>query len=235
MSGITTRLWPGAVLAALCHSDPHLRSHSCRYNSSSAPTAEPHEVVALVRRTCGWPDLRRTLALHQHAARLPAGRGQAAQLTVLHHGLADPIDAGVVADRLVIRVHHDHLEPLVRRILRHPIGIQHTQAAALAAHPLLRDAAEVARGLVLVDALVARLPVDDALGHARLAVTALDAGAVDEVALLRLVAHLARLVGARRPRAPVDRGELPELPVAEPGEEAEDVRLLLRQNSSRYL
>merc|ERR1719291_662755 len=159
MSGITTRLWPGAVLAALCHSDPHLRSHSCWYNGSSAPTAKPHQVVALVRRTCGRPDLRRTLALHQHAARLPAGRGQAAQLTVLHHGLADPIDAGVVADCLVVRVHHDHLEPLVRRVLRHPVGVQHAEAPALAAHPLLCDAAEVARGLVFVDALVAWLPI----------------------------------------------------------------------------
>merc|ERR1719282_1825715 len=222
---------PGLELSlTFCSRTSHLTCLSMRSRrggAPSAPAAQPHEAVALVRHARGRPDLRRALALHQQAARLAAGRGQAAELAVLHHGLADPIDAGVVADHLVVRVHHDHLKPLVHRVLRHPIGVQHAEAPALAANPLLRDAAEVARGLVLVDALVARLPVDDALRHARLAVAALDAHAVDEVALLRLVAHLARLVRAGWPRAAVDRGEPPELPVAQAGEEAEDVRLLL--------
>merc|ERR1719188_1322653 len=72
----------------------------------SSPAAEPHEVVALVRGARGRPDLRRALALHLQSAGLAAGRGQPAELTVLHHGLADPIDAGVVADHLVVRVDH---------------------------------------------------------------------------------------------------------------------------------
>merc|ERR1719223_2206154 len=71
------------------------------------------------------------------------------------------------------------------------------------------------------------LAVDDALRHPSLAVTALNAHTVDQVALLRLVSDLASLVRAGGARAAVHGRELAELPIAEAGQEAEDVRLLL--------
>ena len=55
--------------------------------------------------------------------------------------------------------HHPH--PLPR--LGHPIGVQHPQGPALPAHALLRDGPQVPHRLPLVDALVHRLAIDDAL------------------------------------------------------------------------
>merc|ERR1719284_2322295 len=81
----------------------------------------------------------------------------------------------------------------------HPVGVQDSQAPALAAHPLFRHAAEVPHHLPLLDALVARLPVHNALRNALLTVSALHPHAVDDVALLRLVAHPAGLVRTGRP------------------------------------
>ena len=50
------------------------------------------------------------MALLAEAAVLAAGGGEATALAVLHHGLRDPLDAGVVADGGVGRVHSDHLQ-----------------------------------------------------------------------------------------------------------------------------
>merc|ERR1719311_1531366 len=146
---------------------------------------------------------------------------------MLHSITADPVDPGVVADGLVEGVHHDHLVPLVHRVRGDPVGVQDTEAAAFAADALLGDTAEVPRSLVLLDAAVHGLAIDDALGNAALATAALHTDAVNAVTLLCLVADLARFVGARRARGPVDRGELPELPSAHAREEAHHVRLLL--------
>lgn len=43
--------------------------------------------------------------------------GKAAELSVLHDRLGDPVDARVPADDLVVGVDHDHLVVLVRRVL----------------------------------------------------------------------------------------------------------------------
>ena len=50
-----------------------------------------------------------------------------------------------------------------RTHLVHPVAVEHAQAAALAAHPLLRDVLQVARRLQLRDTLVHRLSVHDTL------------------------------------------------------------------------
>lgn len=50
------------------------------------------------------------VALLAEAAVLAAGGGEAAALPVLHHRLGDPLDARVVADGHVGRVHGDHLQ-----------------------------------------------------------------------------------------------------------------------------
>merc|ERR1719378_879211 len=145
---------------------------------------------------------------------MPGGR-LSAHLAVLHGRLADPVDPRVVPDGLV------------HRVGSYPVGVQYPQGADLTAHPLLRDAAQVPSGLLLLDTLVVWLPVDDALGHLLLASSTLDPDPIDEIALLRLVAELPGLIRPGRPGAPVDRWELPKLPGAHPGEEAHRVRLLL--------
>ena len=59
-------------------------------------------------------DLCSTLALSEETATLPSSSCEAAELTVLHHRLADPIDAWVVTDALVVGVDHDDLLNSVR-------------------------------------------------------------------------------------------------------------------------
>lgn len=49
------------------------------------------------------------MALLAETAVLATGRGEATALPVLHDRLGDPLDARVVADGLVGRVHGDHL------------------------------------------------------------------------------------------------------------------------------
>ena len=65
------------------------------------------------------------------------------------------------------------------------------------------------------------------LGHWPLATTTAHAHTVDHKALLGLVAHAARLVGARRLGQAHDAGQLPELPAAHAQQEAEHIALLL--------
>lgn len=65
------------------------------------------------------------------------------------------------------------------------------------------------------------------LVHRPLAATASDAHAVDDVALLGLVAHAASLVGARGARQAHNAGHLAVLPAANAQEEAEHIALLL--------
>merc|ERR1719310_271376 len=149
----------------------------------SAEAAQADEVAPLVGGVLGWAELARALALGEEAASAATSGGQAAELTVLHGALADPVDARIVADALVHWVHGNDFVPLVHGILSDPVGIEHAETAALAAHTLLSDAAQVAGGLPLLDALVHRLSVHDALGDTLLAATTLDPRNAD--ALLR--------------------------------------------------
>lgn len=48
---------------------------------------------------------------------LAASRGEAAELAVLVHRVAEPVDPGVVAHGLVLHIHKDNLEVFVRGIL----------------------------------------------------------------------------------------------------------------------
>ena len=66
-----------------------------------------------------------------------AGRSEAAQLAVLHHCLAHPVDLGVTTDGLVRRIGQNHLEEFVRGVLAYPVGVEHAQSAAAATHTLL--------------------------------------------------------------------------------------------------
>merc|ERR1719198_1193889 len=96
----------------------------------SAEAAQADELVALVGGVLQWAELAGALALHAQATGTAARCSEAAKLAVLHGGVADPVDAGVVTDALVEWVHHHNLKPLVHGILSNPVGVQDTQATA---------------------------------------------------------------------------------------------------------
>jgi hypothetical protein len=77
--------------------------------------------------------------------------------TNLVDGLADPVDAGVTADSLVLGVDQDNLEVLVSRVLVDPVGVQDAQVGATATDTLLSGGTEGTLVLELVHTLVGGL------------------------------------------------------------------------------
>jgi hypothetical protein len=126
-------------------------------------------------------------------------------------GVADPVDAGVTANGLVLGVNTDDLEVLVGGVLVDPVGVQDTQVGAATANTLLSGGTESTLVLELVDTLVGGLAVGGTLGGRALATTAADTDAVDDVTLLGLVTETTGLVGTRGARSTVDGVQLAEL------------------------
>merc|ERR1719265_2397358 len=199
----------------------------CGLLSCSAPAAKLQLLVAAVACTLGWAKLGGALAPGQETTALTASSGETAEFTMLHHRLADPIDAGIIADDLVGWINHDNLIPLVDSIGGHPVGVQDSQRAALAANTLLSNTFLRAPGLDLVDTMALWLSVDNTLGDSLLSATALDSNTIDQVALLCLVAKLACLVCTSWTGGTMNGWELAELPGADTLEEAHDIRLFL--------
>merc|ERR1719411_1789333 len=84
-----------------------------------------------------------------HPSILPSRGCQSAKLSVLVHGLAQPVDARVATDRLVRRIHHDDLKELVRGILSHPVRVENAQATAISPRTFLSQGTETALSLDL--------------------------------------------------------------------------------------
>ena len=75
---------------------------------------------------------------------LATSRGQAAELTMLVHSIADPVNTRIVADGLVSGVNKDDLEVFKNSVLVYPVRVEDTESTALAANALLSKVAEVA-------------------------------------------------------------------------------------------
>jgi hypothetical protein len=158
---------------------------------------------------------------------LLAGSGETTGLAVLVNGVADPVDAGITADGLVLGVNEDDLEVLVGGVLVDPVGVQDTQVGATAADTLLSGGTESTLVLELVDSHVGGLAVGGTLGNGPLAATASDTDTVDNISLLSLVAETTGLVGTRRAGSTVDGVQLTELPATDAEQEANHIGLLL--------
>lgn len=88
---------------------------------------------------------------------LLAGGGETTSLAVLVDGVDDPVDAGILADGLVLGVNEDDLEVLVGRVLVDPVGVEDAQVGASAADTLLGGGLQGALVLQLVNTLVGGL------------------------------------------------------------------------------
>jgi hypothetical protein len=146
---------------------------------------------------------------------------------MLHGGVADPVDAGIIADGVVVGVHADNLEVLEHSVRVHPVGVENAKVAVSAANAAFGHDLQTAGGLEVVDTVVLGLAVNDALVRLALAATTADGNTDDAVALLLLVTEATGPVGAGRAVARVDDIELAVLPGADTLEEAKDVGLLL--------
>lgn len=102
-----------AAIHGACQLLPHLKVSYAP--SPAAPRlAEPLEgegVATLPGRAArGTDEVVGAVSLLAQSAVLATGGGEAAAFAVLHDGLRDPLDAGVVADGSVGGVHGDHLQ-----------------------------------------------------------------------------------------------------------------------------
>jgi hypothetical protein len=73
------------------------------------------------------------------------------------NGVADPVDAGIAADSLVLGVNEDDLEVLVGGVLVDPVGVQDTQVGAAATNTLLSGGTQSTLVLELVNTHVGGL------------------------------------------------------------------------------
>mmetsp|Transcript_119697 Transcript_119697/g.186943 ORF Transcript_119697/g.186943 Transcript_119697/m.186943 type:complete len:214 (+) Transcript_119697:50-691(+) len=194
---------------------------------SLAPPTQGELLATTIRSTARWPHLSGAFALREESAALAASSGEATELAMFHDWLADPINTRIVTNDFVKRIHHNDLVPLVHCIRGDPIGIEHAKASTFATDALFSNATEVAASLDLVDTLVSRLSIHDALGHTLLTASTLHSHTVNQVALLRLVSKLPGFVSACWSRCAVNRRQLPELPCSDTLHEAHHIGLLL--------
>jgi hypothetical protein len=124
------------------------------------------------------------------ATRLLSSSSETTRLAVLVDRVDDPVDAGVAANGLVLWVDEDDLVVLVGRVLVDPVRVEDAEVSAAATDALLSGGAERALVLQLVDTLVGRLAVGCTLWSRSLAAATANTDAVDDIALLSLVALL---------------------------------------------
>lgn len=85
---------------------------------------------------------------------LLSGGGQSTRFSVLVDWVDDPVDAGIAADGLVLRVNEDDLEVFVGGVLVDPVGVQDSQVGATTTDTLLSGGLEGSLVLELVNSLV---------------------------------------------------------------------------------
>jgi hypothetical protein len=88
---------------------------------------------------------------------LLSSRGETTGLATLVDGGADPVDAGIAADRLVVGVDEDDFVVLVDTILVNPVGVQDTKPSTATSNTFLGGRTERALELEVVDTLVGGL------------------------------------------------------------------------------
>ena len=171
------------------HDSLHISANTPKLRTHLSVAPEREGVVALPGLSATTTSVVVAVALVETTGLLASG-GEATRLAVLVNGLDDPVDARIAANCLVLWVDEDDLEVLVGRILVDPVGVEDTKIGAAAADTLLSGGTERALVFQLVDTLVGWLAIGSTLWRGSLAATTADTDAVDDIALLSLVALL---------------------------------------------
>jgi len=145
------------------------------------------------------------------ATGLLASCSKATRFAVLVNWLDDPVDAGISADSLVLRVNEDDFVVLVGRVLVDPVGVEDSEVGATTTDTLFSGGLEGSLVLELVDTLVGGFTISSTLWRWSLATTTSDTDTVDHISLLGLVTQTTGLVWSGRSRCAVDDMQLSEL------------------------
>jgi len=174
-----------------------------------------------------WSCLGGSVTLGLKTSGLNTSGGEASHFSVSVLAGADPVDAGVTSDGLVVGVNEDDLVELEGGILTNPVRVEDTEVGAHATNAHLSDGLVGLFLLELADTVVDGLTENDTFTDVSLTATTSDTGAVDDETLGSLVTQSAGLIGTGRTAASVDGGELSELPSTDSEYETEEIGLLL--------
>jgi hypothetical protein len=89
--------------------------------------------------------------------RFLASGSETTGFAVLVDWVDDPVDAGIAADGLVLRVNENDLEVFVGRVLVNPVRVENTQIGATTSNTLLSSGLQGSLVFQLVDTLVGGL------------------------------------------------------------------------------
>ena len=145
---------------------------------------------------------------------LATSRGQSTHFAVLHGRGGNPVDARVVANLLVGRIHHDDFVVLHGGVLVDPVAVQHPQIGVTASGLFFRNTLQVAFKLEVVDTLMLGLTKHHTTMVLTLAASTTDTGADNHISLLGLVAETVSLVRTSRLGAGENVGALAIFPGA---------------------
>jgi len=146
---------------------------------------------------------------------------------VFVHGIADPVDSGVVTDGVVSGINADHFEELMSSVFSHPVRVENSQARHGGTDTFFGHRAEGSLELKFADSLAGRLTVNDTLGNGSLAATSSDLDSVDNVTLLGLVAETVGFVNAGRTGGTVNGGQLTVFPGSHTEDKSHHISLFL--------
>ena len=66
-----------------------------------------------------------------HSTILASSSGHAPQLTVLVHGITDPVDARITADSLMERIDQYYFKVFIDRVLTNPVGVEYSETTKI--------------------------------------------------------------------------------------------------------
>jgi len=168
-----------------------------------------------------------TVSTLAQSTSFPSGTGKTPALSVLVHGVDNPIDAWVIANLEMGRINQNNFIVFHGGVLVHPVGVEDTQVSKFTSHLLFGDGLKIALEFNLFNTLVLGLTKDHTTVVGTLASTTTDTTSNNDISLLGLVAKTMGLVSTG---GAVDAGDfrtLTVLPGADAKEETEGVTLLV--------
>mmetsp|Transcript_13566 Transcript_13566/g.28942 ORF Transcript_13566/g.28942 Transcript_13566/m.28942 type:complete len:288 (+) Transcript_13566:62-925(+) len=172
-------------------------------------------------------DSVRTMAALAQSTGFSSSTGEASAFPVLVHRIDNPVDAGIITDFSVGRIHKNNFIILHSGILVYPVRVEDSQIGKLAADLLLGNRLKITLEFNLVDTLVFRLSEDHTAVVGAFTSSTTNTTADHDISLLGLISEAVSLIGTCGAVHTGDLGALTVFPSADAKEETEGVRLLV--------
>lgn len=184
-------------------------------------------ISSLIVGSLGGSNLSIFVSLISKSSVALSGGSQTSEFSMFVHGVANPVDSGVISDGIVLGVNADDLEELVGSVFRDPEGVEDSQGRHSLTDSFFSNRSEGSLALELGNTLTGRLSVDDTLGHGSFSSSSSDLNSVDHVSLFGLVTESSGLVRSGRSGGSVDGGQLSVFPSSNTEDKSHHISLFL--------